>query len=162
MQADGKIVVAGDSDNGDNYDFALARYNSDGTLDTTFAAASTLDGTPTYTENGAAVVLDNDVNVYDAELDALNSGSGNYAGASVTLVRTGGAAAEDVLSFNDGNDITLSGGNLIKNGQIIASFDLASTPGELVISQGRRFKTYRGMGSEGAMFAGSADRYGQS
>jgi IMP dehydrogenase len=31
-----------------------------------------------------------------------------------------------------------------------------------VISHGRRYKTYRGMGSEGAMFAGSADRYGQA
>ena len=35
IQADGKIVVAGRSRNG-NYDFALARYNSDGTLDTSF------------------------------------------------------------------------------------------------------------------------------
>jgi uncharacterized delta-60 repeat protein len=37
VQADGKIVVAGLSDaSGHPYDFALARYNPDGTLDTTF------------------------------------------------------------------------------------------------------------------------------
>jgi uncharacterized delta-60 repeat protein len=36
IQADGKIVVAGRSFNGTNYDFALARYNANGTLDTTF------------------------------------------------------------------------------------------------------------------------------
>ncbi len=36
LQDDGKIVVAGFSYNGRNYDFALARYNSDGTLDTSF------------------------------------------------------------------------------------------------------------------------------
>ena len=36
IQSDGKIVVAGYSDNGSNYDFALARYNSNGSLDTTF------------------------------------------------------------------------------------------------------------------------------
>ncbi len=36
VQSDGKILVAGDSDNGSNDDFALARYNSDGSLDTTF------------------------------------------------------------------------------------------------------------------------------
>lgn len=35
IQADGKIVVAGESYNGANYDFAVARYNADGTLDTT-------------------------------------------------------------------------------------------------------------------------------
>jgi IMP dehydrogenase len=31
-----------------------------------------------------------------------------------------------------------------------------------VISHGRRYKSYRGMGSEGAMNAGSADRYRQA
>ena len=35
-QIDGKIVVAGTSYNGSNKDFALARYNPDGTLDTSF------------------------------------------------------------------------------------------------------------------------------
>lgn len=36
LQPDGKIVVAGTSFSGTNYDFALARYNSDGSLDLTF------------------------------------------------------------------------------------------------------------------------------
>jgi uncharacterized delta-60 repeat protein len=37
IQADGKIVVAGSSHNADyDYDFAVARYNTDGSLDTTF------------------------------------------------------------------------------------------------------------------------------
>ncbi|MFT6765893.1 MAG: putative delta-60 repeat protein, partial [Alteromonas naphthalenivorans] len=36
IQADGKIVVAGESYNGTNNDFALARYNADGTPDNTF------------------------------------------------------------------------------------------------------------------------------
>jgi uncharacterized delta-60 repeat protein len=36
IQSDGKIVVAGDSYNGSNYDFALVRYNTDGSLDNTF------------------------------------------------------------------------------------------------------------------------------
>jgi len=38
IQADGKIVAAGDSSNGADYDFAVARYNDDGSLDTTFGA----------------------------------------------------------------------------------------------------------------------------
>ncbi len=37
LQSDGKIVVAGDSGIGNNQDFALARYNADGSLDTTFS-----------------------------------------------------------------------------------------------------------------------------
>ena len=36
LQSDGKIVVAGYSSNGANYDFALARYNTNGSLDTSF------------------------------------------------------------------------------------------------------------------------------
>ncbi|MFO1001424.1 MAG: fibrinogen-like YCDxxxxGGGW domain-containing protein [Planctomycetaceae bacterium] len=36
VQSDGKIVVAGSTYGGANYDFGLARYNSNGTLDNTF------------------------------------------------------------------------------------------------------------------------------
>jgi uncharacterized delta-60 repeat protein len=37
IQADGKIVVGGRSGNPGNYDFAVARYRPDGTIDTSFA-----------------------------------------------------------------------------------------------------------------------------
>jgi uncharacterized delta-60 repeat protein len=36
LQSDGKIVVAGTSYNGSSYDFAVVRYNTDGSLDTSF------------------------------------------------------------------------------------------------------------------------------
>jgi uncharacterized delta-60 repeat protein len=36
VQSDGKIVAAGYSDNGPNFDFAVVRYNTNGSLDTTF------------------------------------------------------------------------------------------------------------------------------
>jgi len=45
-------------------------------------------------------------------------------------------------------------------GSLFAGVD--ESPGELVLHRGRRYKTYRGMGSQGAMGAGSADRYGQA
>ena len=45
-------------------------------------------------------------------------------------------------------------------GSLFAGLD--ESPGELVIFQGRRYKTYRGMGSMGAMISGSRDRYGQA
>ncbi len=37
IQPDGKIVVAGESNNGQNYDIALVRYNENGSLDSSFA-----------------------------------------------------------------------------------------------------------------------------
>ena len=53
-----------------------------------------------------------------------------------------------------------SGANSVMLGGLFAGLD--ESPGELVLHRGRRFKTYRGMGSEGAMMKGSADRYGQA
>jgi uncharacterized delta-60 repeat protein len=42
VQPDGKILVAGNSSNGNNDDFAVARYNTDGSLDTTFHSTGTV------------------------------------------------------------------------------------------------------------------------
>ncbi len=52
-----------------------------------------------------------------------------------------------------------AGASTVMLGGLFAGLD--ESPGELVLHRGRRFKAYRGMGSEGAMAAGSADRYGQ-
>ena len=52
-----------------------------------------------------------------------------------------------------------AGAHAVMMGSMFAGLDEA--PGEMVIRQGRRYKSYRGMGSEGAMRAGSSDRYGQ-
>ena len=55
-----------------------------------------------------------------------------------------------------------AGGNAVMLGSMLAGTDEA--PGETEIYQGRRFKTYRGMGSLGAIDSthGSSDRYFQS
>lgn len=52
-----------------------------------------------------------------------------------------------------------AGASSVMLGSLFAGLD--ESPGELILHRGRRFKTYRGMGSEGAMGSGSADRYGQ-
>lgn len=86
QQTDGKLVVAGASDG----NFALIRYNPDGSLDTTFAPPAG----EAYTEGGSPVALAPSVLGRDAELSV----SGNYGGASVTLSRQGGANAQDVFT----------------------------------------------------------------
>lgn len=53
-----------------------------------------------------------------------------------------------------------AGGNAVMLGSMLAGTD--ESPGETEIYQGRRFKTYRGMGSLAAMENGSKDRYFQS
>ncbi|MFS7413838.1 IMP dehydrogenase [Carnobacterium maltaromaticum] len=52
-----------------------------------------------------------------------------------------------------------AGGHAVMLGSMLAGTD--ESPGEFEIFQGRRFKTYRGMGSLGAMEKGSSDRYFQ-
>lgn len=52
-----------------------------------------------------------------------------------------------------------AGGNVVMLGSMLAGTD--ESPGEFEIFQGRRFKTYRGMGSLAAMEKGSKDRYFQ-
>jgi uncharacterized delta-60 repeat protein len=61
LQSDGKIVVAGDSGNGSNSDFAVLRYNSGGSLDTTFGTGGKVT-TPIGSGNDYAsdVVLQSD------------------------------------------------------------------------------------------------------
>ena len=52
-----------------------------------------------------------------------------------------------------------AGANVVMLGSLLAG--CAEAPGETEIYQGRQFKVYRGMGSLGAMAAGSKDRYFQ-
>nr|MBP3724663.1 IMP dehydrogenase [Campylobacter sp.] len=52
-----------------------------------------------------------------------------------------------------------AGADCIMAGSLFAGCD--ETPGELVTFQGRQYKSYRGMGSIGAMTKGSSDRYFQ-
>lgn len=53
-----------------------------------------------------------------------------------------------------------AGADVVMVGSLFAGTDEA--PGEMVLYQGRTYKTYRGMGSVEAMQAGSSDRYFQS
>ena len=52
-----------------------------------------------------------------------------------------------------------AGASVAMVGSMIAGTD--ESPGEVILYQGRSFKSYRGMGSLGAMARGSADRYFQ-
>jgi IMP dehydrogenase len=53
-----------------------------------------------------------------------------------------------------------AGASAVMIGSMFAGTD--ESPGELILYQGRTFKSYRGMGSLGAMAAGSSERYFQN
>jgi IMP dehydrogenase len=85
--------------------------------------------------------------------------------AIFNAVSVAGPAGVPVIAdggIRHSGDITKSiaaGASAVMMGSLFAGLD--ESPGELVIHQGRRYKTYRGMGSMGAMIQGSKDRYGQ-
>lgn len=132
LQSDGKIVLGGDSGSADgvSFDFAIARYNTDGTLDLQFGGVNSLGNAVHYTAGGPAVVLDAAAAIYDPELAALGGGTGNYGGASVTLARQGGANEEDV--FGGSGDLMLDGSDVRLLGAIIGRV-LTGPAGQLTI-----------------------------
>jgi IMP dehydrogenase len=72
--------------------------------------------------------------------------------ANIPLIADGG------IKFS--GDITkaiAAGADCVMIGSLLAGTD--ESPGETILYQGRTFKSYRGMGSLGAMASGSTDRY---
>jgi IMP dehydrogenase len=74
--------------------------------------------------------------------------------AGIPLISDGG-----VKYSGDISKAIASGADCVMIGSLLAGTD--ESPGETIIYQGRTFKAYRGMGSIGAMQAGSSDRYQQ-
>ena len=87
---------------GDGNDVVLLAANNLPTL-------SGLGDTPSYTENGAAAVLDADHNsaVSDAELNTFET----FAGATLTLARHGGVNPDDIFSGSGTLDLAHSNGS---------------------------------------------------
>ncbi|MEQ1603646.1 MAG: IMP dehydrogenase [Pyrinomonadaceae bacterium] len=75
-------------------------------------------------------------------------------GTGVPIIADGG-----VKFSGDVAKAIASGADSVMIGSLFAGTEEA--PGEVILFQGRNFKTYRGMGSIGAMKKGSSDRYAQ-
>jgi IMP dehydrogenase len=88
------------------------------------------------------------------QITAIMEASRAAKGSGVPIIADGG------IKFS--GDITkaiAAGANSVMIGGLFAGTE--ESPGETILYQGRTFKSYRGMGSLGAMEAGSADRYAQ-
>jgi IMP dehydrogenase len=88
------------------------------------------------------------------QVSAIFNAAKGLAGSGVPLIADGG------LRYS--GDITkamAAGASAVMIGGLFAG--LAESPGSMILYRGRSFKAYRGMGSLGAMAAGSADRYQQ-
>jgi IMP dehydrogenase len=88
------------------------------------------------------------------QITAIFKANSMAEGAGVPVIADGG-----IRHSGDITKAIAAGASAVMMGSLFAGLD--ESPGELVIHQGRRYKTYRGMGSTGAMVRGSSDRYGQ-
>ncbi|HSB17482.1 MAG TPA: IMP dehydrogenase [Bryobacteraceae bacterium] len=88
------------------------------------------------------------------QITAIAEASRASRGTGVPVISDGG------IKFS--GDITkaiAAGADAVMIGSLLAGTD--ESPGETILYQGRTFKSYRGMGSMGAMVQGSSDRYAQ-
>jgi IMP dehydrogenase len=88
------------------------------------------------------------------QVTAIMEASRAARGTGVPVIADGG-----VKFSGDITKAIAAGASSVMIGSLFAGTEEA--PGETILYQGRTFKTYRGMGSLGAMEAGSADRYAQ-
>ena len=148
VQSDGKIVLAGYSNNGSDWDFAVVRYNADGSLDTGFGAG----GVVTTAVGSGDAVGDADDSAYSVAVQAdgkivASGNGGNYFavvrynadgsldtgfganGAATTVIGSGGAAYAAAIQPDD-NKIVLAG---YSNNATDRDFAVARyLPGEVV------------------------------
>jgi len=88
------------------------------------------------------------------QLTAIMASAEAAAKSSVPVIADGG-----LRTSGDAAKALAAGGAAVMIGSLLAGTDEA--PGDTFLYQGRRYKSYRGMGSVGAMARGSADRYFQ-
>jgi IMP dehydrogenase len=88
------------------------------------------------------------------QITAISECVRGAAGSGVPVVADGG-----IKYSGDITKAVAAGADTVMIGSLFAGVD--ESPGEIILYQGRNFKSYRGMGSLAAMKQGSKDRYAQ-
>jgi len=124
IQSDGKIVAAGYSDNGANYDFALVRYNTDGSLDSTFGTGGKVTtAVGTGTDNAKSVAIQSDGKIVAAGY-SYNGANFDFAlvryNTDGSLDSTFGTGGKVTTAFGTSNDEAYSVA-IQSDGKIVAA-----------------------------------------
>ncbi|MBN9522042.1 tandem-95 repeat protein [bacterium] len=161
VQPDGKIVVAGTGGTGPGFDWILARYNANGTLDTTFGTGGkvVIDQAGSYNElwdvaldvSGKVVVSGNKDGVFAiARLNTNGTLDGSFGGGAGFVTTTFGSVlggrAFGVAIQPDGMIVaagTLGGGNQTSS-YAVARYTADGTPDTTFGSNGTVTQTVNG------------------
>ncbi len=120
IQADGKIVVAGSSNNGSNNDFAIIRYNANGTLDLAFGKGGiVLTSIRSGDDQVTALAIQTDGKIVVA----------GFSNTDFALVRYNSNGTLDA-AFGKGGEVITS----IQNGEDEASSIAIQTDGKIVVA----------------------------
>jgi uncharacterized delta-60 repeat protein len=179
MQTDGKIVVAGHSLNSSNFDFALARYNPDGSLDASFDTDGKVTTDFSNSNDYAfAVAIQTDGKIVAAGESFISPNSGialvryntdgsldtSFNGTGKVFTSSFGADAKALAIQTDGKIVVAGSGFTIAryntDGSLDASFD---GDGIVITMFGGLTYSARGVAiqSDGKIVAAGESRIGQ-
>jgi uncharacterized delta-60 repeat protein len=133
LQADGKIIVAGDARNSSNEDFfTVVRYNPDGSIDATFGSSGMV-----FTSFGLIDFLNDLIVQNDGKILAVGTGDAGAQVPVLAMIRLhpdgsfdntfngSGRVAAQIPNFAEANSVDVqSDGKIIVGGQLGGSFSV--------------------------------------
>ena len=137
VQPDGKILMTGYTHIGGNYDFALVRYNLDGSLDTTFDGDGKLTtAISAGDDNAFSIALQPDSKIVVAG-GFLNNSNSDFA-----VVRYNSNGSLDTSFDTDGKLTTDFGGNDLGHSVIVQDDGKILVAGSYIIGSGSNYSDF--------------------
>ena len=132
LQTDGKIAVAGNSDDFSNNDFSVARYNTNGSLDNTFDGDGKLTTSIGFAQNAAGLAIQTDGKILIAGSDGSNFVAARYNtngsldnsfdgdGIAITDVGTSFSSNANSVEIQTSGKIIVAGFSFVSTGRDFA------------------------------------------
>lgn len=132
IQSDGKIVVAGSSTNGGETNFAIVRYNADGSLDTSFGVDGKVTTSIGFSDSATALAIQTDGKIVAAGFcSAPAPCASSYAFA---VVRYNSNGSLDPTFGSDGNGIVTT--DITGSGESSFALSVAIRPDGKIVTAG--------------------------
>jgi uncharacterized delta-60 repeat protein len=139
VQPDGKIVVSGYSFDGSSFDFAIARYNSDGSLDTGFGSGGKVTTPIAFHEASYSVALQADGKIVAAGHSFTGNGPNDFAviryNANGSLDASFDGDGKVTTDFSGTNDVGQSVALQPDGKIVVAGYSLIGSNADIVVAR---------------------------